>query len=73
MHRPKHKMPVVAHYAITTKTHLKAFDSFAEYPLERLKVQVFFENPQPTVRTIQNVINNISLCDSSSSRHNCHY
>lgn len=62
-------MPVVAHNAVTAKTHAVTGDAVGEDGFKRREILRLFEDAQPTVRTVQCVINNMALRDSLGSAH----
>jgi hypothetical protein len=71
--RPKHKMPVIAHNAITAEAHLAPIRTLCQDLLEGFEISPFLEYPQPTVCTVKNVIDNITFRNPFKSRHNKKY
>ncbi len=62
-------MPVVAHQAIAQQTHRKTGQPFGENRFKRRKIAALLENAQTAIRTIQDVINNITQIFTLATRH----
>ena len=67
--RPKYQMPVIVHNAITANAHSKLLCTLGQYPFECFEVTHLLEYSQPAVRTVKDMINDITFCYSYESGH----
>lgn len=67
---PQHQMPVVAHQAVAAQPHPKPLDTLGQHRLKRRKILRRLEDPQPTVGTVEDMINDVAFVDSFLSWHN---
>ena len=66
---PYDKMPVITHHAIGQKSNSCPRDGFLKNTFERFVVFRFRKDRQPTIRTIQNVVNPSASRSSFRSTH----